>query len=165
MIHDLVQVLGSFILSFKLSQAIEPHTPHLSPRTRLTYAFYIAEASRRTNLDPFLVAAVMWHESMFYNLPKNETDDYGLMQVHWQRSPSSWLRGLTRRSLMDPWTNILAGAKELAYMRRFCSKRDGKDPGHEWWGHYKYGVVVLRRKYGQTISWRHRVLRQAQPAT
>jgi hypothetical protein len=161
MLHDLIQVLGSFILATKLNGAIEPQTPQLTATTRFTYAFYIAEASRRAELDPYLVAAVMWHESRFLNMPRNETDDYGLMQVHWQKAPSPWLKGLSRADLMDPWTNISVGAQEMAYMRRFCFARDGKDPGHEWWGHYKYGVVVLGRKYGQTVLWRYRVLRQA----
>src|SRR5690606_10007699 len=144
----------------KLSNAIEPYSPHLSASTRLTYAIYIVEAARLTRLDPYLIAAVMWHESDFRNLPRNSTDDYGLMQVHWQKMPVSWLAGLTRKDLMDPWTNILTGARELVYTRRLCQVVDGPRPGHEWWGHYKYGVVVRGKKYGQTILWRYRMLRQ-----
>lgn len=158
MIQMILGVLGKFLLVLKVSHAIAPYTPNLRSEERFTYAAHMVDAGERTAIDPLLIAAVMWHESMFQNLPRNATNDYGLMQVHWQpREP--WLAGVTRVDLMDPQINILAGARELAFMRGFCRRRDGRSPDHGWWSHYKYGVVVLGARYGQTILWRYGVLR------
>lgn len=150
-----------FVLALQLGHAIRPYTAHLSDQERFTYALEMVRAGEDVQVDPYLIAAVMWHESRFNNLPRNETNDYGLLQVHWQRSKVTWLEGLRREDLLDVHTNIVTGSRELAYMRKFCRARDGKDPGHEWWSHYKYGVVVLGSRYGHTIQWRQKILRRS----
>lgn len=158
------QFLGNLWLAFSLSSSIRPHAPHLSDRQLIAYSYYVAAASRETDVDPYLVMAVMWHESRFLNLPRNSTNDYGLMQVHWQ-PPASWLDGLTPEDLMNPRINIFAGARELAAMRRFCAGRGHSQSDHYWWGHYRWGVVVLDPKYAQNVLWRQRALRSALPGT
>jgi hypothetical protein len=159
MLAILAQALRAILTTVRISSSITAHTPHLSDGQRLEYAWYIASAADELEVDPFLIAAVMWHESWFMNLPQNRTNDYGLMQVHWQRVP--WLEGLTRRDLMDPKINIYAGVRELAYMRKFCRAR--KDQGHEWWSHYKYGVVVSSTVYGSKIRLKRQVLVNHRP--
>lgn len=160
MIDTFFALITKLIITANVSRGIAPHTAHLSHADRLEYSYYMVDAGEEVGVDPFLIAAVMWHESRFLNLPRNKTNDYGLMQVHWQKMPVPWLKGLTRGDLLDPRTNILAGARELAHMRSFCRGADGRHPGHEWWGHYKYGVVVLGNQYGQTVLWRQKALRR-----
>ena len=134
----------------------------LTAEQRFEYSFWIAEASHQNGLDPLLVTAVMWHESDFRNLPKNRTSDYGLMQVHWQRlNPEHgerWLVGLTPHDLMDPKTNIHAGAQELAHYKRLCQRRRHK---HHWWVHYLSGPDKLGpTPYGNRVNWRYKKLQR-----
>ncbi len=152
MIQALLHLLGNLLVVVGLNRSIEPYTAHLSPASRLQYAYYIVDAADQTKLDPYLVAAVMWHESDFQNVPRNGTNDYGLMQVHWQPG-ENWLAGMVPEDLMDPRTNILAGARELTHLRAFCRARDHAGD-HHWLGHYKYGLVVLSSRYGDAVLGR-----------
>jgi soluble lytic murein transglycosylase-like protein len=136
------------------------HYAKIDAATRMEYSFYIAEASHAHGLDPLLVTAVAWHESNFRNLDRNATNDYGLMQVHWQRlSPAKgedWLVGLKPRDLLDPRTNIHAGCRELAYYRDLCKARKHR---HRWWSHYRYGPsTVGPTPYGRRVWVRFKKL-------
>lgn len=155
--HALLQLLGNLWVAFQLAGSIGPRAPHLSDREVGEVALYITAAGQETGVDPYMIAAIMWHESRFINMPKNSTNDYGLMQVHW-RSPAPWLNGLTPASLMDPWTNILAGSRLLARMKEFCLANGHSQDEHYWWGHYRWGIVVRDSKYEQTVLWRYRAL-------
>lgn len=150
--------LGDAICSTKDSK-------HLSTERCFEYAFYMVAAGEETGVDPWLMAAVMWHESRFKNLSRNRTNDYGLMQVHWQklnvRVGETWLVGLSRADLLDPQKNILAGARELAHKRRFCRRRGHSQDDHYWWGHYKWGIVVRSPKYGRRILLRFKKLQRS----
>lgn len=161
----LIQLLGNLWLAAKLALSMAPHARYTAPHNILAYSIHIVEASIETGLDPHLIAAVMWKESDFRNLPRSPTDDYGLMQVHWQPRVK-WLRGLTPEDLMDPRTNVLVGARELEAARRFCLGKGHSQDDHYWWGHYKWGLVVRSPKYAQNVLWRHRALsRSARPGT
>jgi len=162
------KIIGLLAAASQLSVAIETtgadRAASLTPQQRLEYSLYIVDASRRYGLDPYLVAAVIWHESDFRNLPRNSTNDYGLMQVHWQRlNPrvgETWLDGLAPADLMDPRKNILAGVAELAYYKGFCQRRGHS---HHWWSHYLHGPDKLGpTKYGQKVNWRYKKLSRSQ---
>lgn len=163
MIQVLVKAVGVALVAMGLSGSISSVTPHLEAGTRWRYSVYIATAAELEHVDPYLVAAVMWHESDFQNVARNETNDYGLMQVHWQPQ-ERWLSGLHPADLMDPWTNILAGVRELAALRRYCRLRDPVG-AHHWVGHYKYGVVVLSQRYGKIVLWRRDQLIRMHPSS
>lgn len=132
----------------------------LGTEKQLEYSAYIMDASGAHEMDPFLVAAVMWNESDFRNLVVNRTKDYGVMQVHWQKMGRNehWLRGLTKKDLMDPETNIWAGVEELAYWRSVCRRRGHTADQHSWLGHYKWGNVVRSRRYERRILRKQRKL-------
>jgi hypothetical protein len=156
--------LTLFLTAFQLSASIAPlkDAKHLSQEERFEYSVYIVEAAQQHKLDPYLVAAVIWHESRFQKDVKSRTQDYGLLQVHWQKLHpqlgEDWLVGLTRESLLDPRTNIFAGTRELAHNRHLCRRRR-HDPGdHPWWAHHKWGNVVGNPAYGLAIQKRHATL-------
>lgn len=163
MIFDVVQLLFTWVAAMKLAQDITPHTKHLTEEERLSYAYFMVDSGKRHKVDPYFIAAVAWHESRFNNLPRNTTNDYGVMQVHWQQLSvdEKWLDGLKPRDLLDPQTNIEAGTKELVHLRSFCARLGHTD--HHWWGHLKWGVVVMSRAYDQTILWRYRLLKTGSP--
>jgi soluble lytic murein transglycosylase-like protein len=165
------ELLRQVLIAMELSAAIAAADPSIAiskpaqDSTRLTYSIFIVQAAEANKLDPYLVAAVMWHESDFRNLPKNATDDYGLMQVHWQRlNPKygeDWLVGLTRQDLMDPRINVFAGARELAHYKRFCTASGHQ---HHWWVHYLSGPDKLGpTPYGRKVNWRYKKLIRSRP--
>lgn len=132
----------------------------IDAQTRMEYSYYIASASHEHGLDPLLVAAVVWHESNYRNLPVNATNDRGLIQVHWQRlNPArgeDWLVGLTKADLMAPRINIHAGCRELAYYKQLCKSRGHK---HRWWSHYRYGPGGAKSTpYGRRVWGRFKKL-------
>lgn len=147
-----------------LSAAIAPlrDAKHLSEAERFEYAFYIVAAAERTKLDPYLITAVMWHESRFQKGTKSRTKDYGLMQVHWQKlNPKvgeTWLIGMTPAALMDPLTNINAGATQLAHKKRYCGRKGHDQEDHPWWAHYKWGTVVKSPSYGAAVEKKYKAL-------
>jgi hypothetical protein len=155
-------LIAVLIMTVELTSTLKDAkiTKHLTDAKRFAYASYIAEASVAHGVDPYLVAAVIYTESRFTNLRVNKTRDYGLMQVHWQRGwKAPWLKGLKRKDLYDPRTNIAAGTHELAYVRAFCKKRGhgrwvkgGVARRHNWWAHYLFGVVVKKRWYDMRIE-------------
>lgn len=150
--------------ALQLSASIAPlkDARHLSQEERLEYSIYIVEAARVNKLDPYLVTAVIWHESKFQKGVKSPTKDYGLLQVHWQKLypqlGEDWLVGLTRESLMDPMTNIFAGTRQLAHIRSSCRRRHHDTQDHPWWAHHKWGNVVKTPAYGLAIQKRHETL-------
>ena len=132
-----------------------PNSAKLSSATRFQYALFFEMAGEETRIDPFLLAAVAWHESDLENLAPNASNDIGLMQVHWQpmQTPGeTWLLGLTKTELKDPYKNILAGARELAHDREFCRRLHHSGAAHDWWSHYRFGVVVPSNRYGRAIQ-------------
>ncbi|RKX67317.1 MAG: hypothetical protein DRP42_00535 [Tenericutes bacterium] len=140
--------------------AIQYVEPGLGPEKRLEYAALIVAEAREHRIDPLLVVALIDRESDFRNLKRNRTDDYGLMQVHWQKA--AWTEGLTRADLMDVRTNIKAGFEELSYWRRWCNGKRGPE-GHHWINHYKSGNVVNENHvyYGNGIIRTYKWLRRA----
>ena len=156
----ILKLAGQMVLAMELQAAIAMAAPRLKisseaqQPTRFEYAFHMVQAAEENDIDPFLVAAVMWHESDFRNVTVKRTKDYGLMQLHWQNA--RWLKGLTKKDLMKPSVNIHAGARAMAYFRRLCARRHNGQ--HNWWGHYKYGNVVRSRRYDRKINWRYQKL-------
>lgn len=160
MIQSFLSFVASLITAANLSSAIEPNSKHLTEEERFEWSYYMVEAGRQYAVDPYFVAAHAWHESNWTNLDRNATNDYGVMQVHWQRLSTNehWLDGLTTQDLMDPRTNIFAGVQELAHLRQFCASLRHSD--HYWWAHSKWGVVVGSRAYDQAVFWQYLELRR-----
>ena len=143
------------IYFFQVNAAITDLAPRVSAKKRMTYSAHIAINSYVEDLDPLRVVAIMDRESSFRARVISSTNDYGLMQVHWQRGP--WMNGLSRRDLLNPAINIRAGIGELVHIRNRCDNRRGHG-GHHWIGHYKWGNVVKTRSYERKILRTYRRL-------
>ncbi|KKL22112.1 hypothetical protein LCGC14_2438720 [marine sediment metagenome] len=138
-----------------VDDAIEFLHPKLPKKLRKLYSENIEKQATKHKMNPLIVVALIHGESRFTNLTKNRTNDYGLMQIHWQRVP--WLKGKKRSDLMDPKFNIYAGFMELAYWRRWCNGKRGVK-GHRWIGHYFNGNSVKSRRYEWAIMRMYRKL-------
>ena len=148
----------NIILEAVIALMITTAAPKIDQGRALKYAEQIVKKSATHGLNPAIVVAVAWHESNFRILDRNSTNDYGILQVHWYPG-SPWLRGLTRKDLLDPRTNITAGIHELAWWKGYHEKHcRHKADGHHWVGHYRWGVRVKNRKYGKSIKKKKEIL-------
>ena len=92
-----------------------PGEPVLSPYWRPAVTRWepmILQEAQRRNLDPDLVAALIWKESMGRPTASGPVGAVGLMMVMpfpWRPSPEE---------LMDPWTNLFWGTRALAHTIR-----------------------------------------------
>ena len=152
----MIDVLLSSLVALMISTA----SPKLPQEKVQQYAELIAKESTKWEINPIIVVSIMWHESNFKNAGNNKTNDRGLMQVHWHKS-SPWLRGLKPLDLMKPAVNIKAGVHELAWWKDFHYTRCAWKSNHPWWSHYKWGVKVKNKKYGNSILAKSTVLYNA----
>ncbi|WP_304083477.1 transglycosylase SLT domain-containing protein [Maridesulfovibrio ferrireducens] len=83
------------------------------------YRKYILKAAKKYNIDPLLLAAVMYQESRFDPLARSKTGVRGLMQL---TENTADLMGLTSR--LDPEQSITGGAKYLRFLWDKLSSRD-----------------------------------------
>jgi len=162
----ILKTIVVLLMSIRVSAAIDDSqaATALSEEDRWQYSLLIAKASNDNNMDPLLIAAVMWNESDFRNLTVNRTKDYGLMQVHWQKMGrgEGWLSGVTKDDLLVPEINIPVGVRELVFWRKTCRKRGHKASEHFWVSHYKWGNVVRSDRYERRILRRYRKLIRSQ---
>lgn len=108
------QELGEFRRSIGLTTKI----PYSEKMHRFWYplAFWdkVEQASKRNNLDPFIILSVMREESRFDQAVKSPAGAYGLMQLMPQtayRLDKSLKLGIHRPSqLTDPKNNVLLGS-------------------------------------------------------
>jgi soluble lytic murein transglycosylase len=84
---------------------------------------HILAASRRYNVDPALVKAVVWRESRFNPRVKGRAGEVGLMQIR-EAAASDWARAeravfFQHHQLFDPAKNTQAGAW---YLKKLLSR-------------------------------------------
>ena len=85
--------------------------PKLEPVNAKKYAEIVIEASEKFKQDPYVIAAIIVHESTVNNKALSKGGDYGLMQVRWkvhekaikQRFP----KVKTAKDMFDARTNIM----------------------------------------------------------
>jgi soluble lytic murein transglycosylase len=96
------------------------------------YDGLIVAAATRYGVDPSLVKAVMWKESRFQPEMLGTRGERGLMQIT-ERAALDWARAekvetFVPTDLLDPKTNIEAGAWYLATALRHWSGKDDPIP-------------------------------------
>ena len=108
----------------------------------------IAAASRRYQLDPALVKAVIWRESGFNPGVRGRAGELGLMQVReaaaFEWAASERLAGFDPAACLDPVTNIFAGAW---YLRKALARyRAADNPA-------SYALADYNAGRGNVLKW------------
>lgn len=90
------------------------------------YDYVINDASKRYDISPSLIKAVVWKESRFNSQARGRAGEYGLMQIcdaaAYEWAGAEHLRAFEPDQLLDPRTNTRAGAWYLKkIMRRYTN--------------------------------------------
>ena len=85
--------------------------------------------------DPYLLAAIQFHESSWRPGVVGRRGELGLMQVH-----GVALQGLRRDAAIEPGTNVRLGYEYLLRCRRLC----GEGPAELWLGAFASGACDRR---------------------
>jgi Transglycosylase SLT domain len=173
-----------------VKQKIRWQSPAWTPAQCQDIADAVAVSSRRYDLSPTLVLAVMINESdmnekafrVTTRAGKVYAKDGGLMAIRCvldrrDRCVNGNVRGMAWKQIMDPVTNIEAGARELAYWRdgggvasRTVHLRGGREVvkdgpchhlTHAWWAHYNHGPRYIDKGYPRHYPHRIAVLDHA----
>ena len=123
----------------------------LSPtNTTANRVFFAApiiwQEAQAADEDPYLIAAIAWHESAFSHTAKSNTADCGIMQIN-----TKWSRH-TCAQLTNIRTSIKAGIRALAYWRKRFAQAE---PNYLWLCHYNSG----NKCYTRSIRYARKVRR------
>jgi len=173
-----------------VKQKIRWQTPAWTPAQCQSIADAVAESAKRYDLSPTLLLAIMINESdmnekafrVSTRAGKVYAKDGGLMAIRCvldrkDRCVNGNVRGMSWKQVMDPASNIEAGARELAYWRdvggvasRTVRRRDGTEITkngpchhltHAWWAHYNHGPRYIDKGYPRHYPHRIAVLDHA----
>ena len=93
--------------------------PKLSGNDAKKYAEIILEASAKHKVDPYVIAALIVHESTVNNKAVSKGGDYGLMQVRWKVHEKAIKKQFPKvknaKGMFDARTNIFFGTEIFAY--------------------------------------------------
>jgi hypothetical protein len=173
-----------------VKQTIRWQTPAWTPNECQRIADAVATSSKKYNLSPTLLLAIMINESdmnekafrVSTRAGKVYAMDGGLMAIRCvvdgkDRCVNGNVRGMRWKQVMDPVTNIEVAARELAYWRdgggvasRTIHRRDGTEvtknvpchhQTHGWWAHYNHGPRYIDKGYPRHYPHRVAVLDHA----
>ena len=92
--------------------------PKLSAVTAKKYSELVIEASEKYKQDPYVIAAIIVHESTVNNKAVSKGGDYGLMQVryrvHEKAIKAEYPKVKKATDMFDPRTNIFFGTRILS---------------------------------------------------
>ena len=101
--------------------------PKLSGPDAKKYAEIVIEAAEKHKQDPYVIAAVIVHESTVNNKAVSKGGDYGLMQIRWKVHEKAIKKEFPKvkkaNDIFDARTNIFYGTEILAY----CMKKADND--------------------------------------
>ncbi|HEX3698102.1 MAG TPA: transglycosylase SLT domain-containing protein [Polyangia bacterium] len=177
-----------------IKERIRWQTPAWTPSQCRRIAGAVSASAKKYNLSPTLILAVMINESDMNEKASrvytrdNEiyAKDSGLMAIRClldktDHCTNGNVRGMAWKDLMDPVTNVEAGARELAHWRDgggitrvTINKRDAqghlqrvtKDvpcqhKNHAFWAHYNHGPRYIDKGYPRHYPHRIAVLDHA----
>lgn len=122
--------------------------------TGVQYAEWIAAQSKQHDVDPLLVAAVMWKESRFQN-GQCLRGSHGLMQIQLRgRSCAKTMARAHELRLYDPQENIRRGVEAMRYWRGWCHSQKHD---HHWLYHYNQGFGACPASKPQCVARDRRV--------
>ena len=92
--------------------------PKLSAGTAKNYTDIVIEAGKKYNQDPYVIAAMIVHESTVNYKAVSKGGDYGLMQVRWKVHEKAIKKEYPKirkaTDFFDPKTNIFFGTRILS---------------------------------------------------
>ncbi len=110
-----------------ISALFMKRNPKLTAKTADSYSAIIFEAAEKFKQDPYVIAAVIVHESTVNNRAVSKGGDYGLMQVRWKVHEKAIKKKFPRvkkaSDMFDARTNIFFGTEILAD----CMKKANND--------------------------------------
>lgn len=118
------------------------YTPYYKP-----IAKNICKYSKRYNVSPYLVLAIIKHESNFKKNKISKTNDYGLMQINKIHCKEC--------NLLNIKTNLWLGIRLIKRIRSSC-KKNHKHKSHwfrhyNWWS-YNHHINVLKLAEGYRLK-------------
>lgn len=124
--------------------------PEVNKKQADKYSAIIIEAAEKFNQDPYVIAAIVVHESTVRANAVSKGGDYGLMQIHWKAHYKTLQQRFSIKSskgLFDPRINIFFGTEIFAD----CMKKSSTD----LWGalmRYSSGSRKLATKVIATVQ-------------
>ncbi len=125
--------------------------PKLNQRTAKNYAELVIEASKKYKQDPYVIAAIIVHESTVNNKAVSKGGDYGLMQIRWKYHKDTVRKDFPNvkkpQDMFDARVNIFYGTKVFSeYLRKAGNDLHGGLMG------YSSGSVKLATKVKATLK-------------
>ena len=101
-----------------ISQLFMSRNPKLSAATAKNYADIVIQAGKKYKQDPYVIAAMIVHESTVNYKAVSKGGDYGLMQVRWRVHEKAIKKEYPKvrkaADFFDPKTNIFFGTRILS---------------------------------------------------
>ena len=102
----------------RIQQLFRTHNPKLEAKTAQTYTGHVMDAAEKYKQDPYVIAAIIVHESTVNNKAVSKGGDYGLMQVryrvHEKAIKKEYPKVRKATDFFDPKTNIFFGTRILS---------------------------------------------------
>ena len=99
-------------------QLFTQRNPKLSAGTAKNYTDIVIEAGKKYKQDPYVIAAIIVHESTVNYKAVSKGGDYGLMQVRWKVHEKAIKKEYPKvrkaADFFDPKTNIFFGTRILS---------------------------------------------------
>ena len=99
----------------RIQQLFTTYNPKLGADTAKTYTGHIMDAATKYKQDPYVIAAIIVHESTVNNKAVSKGGDYGLMQVrykvHEKAIKAEYPKVKKATDMFDPRTNIFFGTR------------------------------------------------------
>ena len=127
------------------------HNPTLSAANAKKYSEIVIEASEKYNQNPYVIAAIIVHESTVNNKAVSKGGDYGLMQIRWKYHKDAVRKDFPNvkkpQDMFDAKVNIFYGTKLFSeYLRKANNDLRGGLMG------YSAGGVKLTTKVLATVN-------------
>ena len=124
--------------------------PALTEKSAKNIAEIVIEAAKKFNQDPYIIAAIIVHESTVNANAVSQGGDYGLMQIHWKahyKTLQKRFKIKSSKGLFDARINIFFGTEIFAD----CMKKSSTD---EWGALMRYssGSRKLATKVLATVQ-------------
>ena len=125
--------------------------PKLQAETAKKYSELVIEAAKKYKQDPYVIAAIIVHESTVNNKAVSKGGDYGLMQIRWKYHKDAVRKDFPNvknaKDMFDARVNIFYGTKLFSeYLRKANNDLRGGLMG------YSAGGVKLTTKVLATLK-------------